>query len=519
MNKLSVSLVCLALGAAFASGCATTATRHRWLEVRSPRFLLWTDEDPETAREIAGDLERYHEVLLATTSAEEHDTAPPLRIFLARDSSSLADLIGARRTRRPGLMLSGLFVPTDRGNFAVAESSNWSTTLKYLSSGRSTLFHEYAHAVLAMNGSVVPSWYNEGFAEYMSTTTFADDGSFTIGCPPVYRTTYRSRVKWVPLQQILEADSVARLMRSETGFGTTTRAAVESYLQSWYVFHYFASDGARKKQLHDYLELWAQGTPTAEAVERAFGAKVAELDARIERYSLQSTVGCVRLEPKDGLDLPEIRVRQLLSDEVLYRIGDVMLATHGPTDEVLEVLREAVNQLNAPAMRALARAHLMRAEHDPEAEFGNELQQAVRHLEHQRRLESGSAEAASLEGDYQRLIAARMEPSDRSGRMAALERARASYRQAIRIDDTLAEAYLGLGLTYTIVDNGSEEGVAALEAAAYLLPLNVRPALAVGRLHMARGDKDKARPALRFVLRWAADDETREVARRLLEDG
>lgn len=66
-----------------------------------------------------------------------------------------------------------------------------------------------------------------------------------------------------------------------------------------------------RRQLHDYLELWAQGIATAEAVERAFGAKIAELDARIERYSLQSTVGCVRLEPKDGLDLPEIRVRRL----------------------------------------------------------------------------------------------------------------------------------------------------------------------------------------------------------------
>lgn len=505
-----VSLV-LCLGG-WTSGCAGAVAAHPWYAVRSARFAMWTDTDPETAREVIGDLERYHQILLATTTAEEHDAAPPLRIFLTRDAGSFAQLSGSHSAN--GLQTRGMFLATSRGNFAIADSREWSDVPDNEVSGRALLFHEYAHAVLAMNGSVVPSWYNEGFAEYMSTTTF-DDGSITIGCPPRYRMPFRSLAKWLPMQEILEADSVAALMRCETGFVRTRRPAVESYLQSWYMFHYFASDAARKRQLHEYLQLWQQGVPVPVAFERAFGASIGEVGAAIERYAQQPNVSCVLLEPGKPPAPPKIEVRAISGEEARYRLADLMLAIQGPTDEVLALLQRDETGTYAPSLRALARAHLMRADAGT-GDVDRELTEAAILLDQVGRLDGESAEGASLTGDVERLRAARLKATDHAAASAALQRARADYRKAIASDDGLAEAYLGLGLTYAIEDTGSEEAVIALEAAAYLLPLDVRPALEVGRLHIARGHKEKAVPALRFVVRWAHDAATRDAARRLL---
>src|SRR5262245_14427053 len=81
---------------ALVQACATTTAvetaRNPWHEVRSPRFQLWTDGDPERGRALVEDLERFHQVALQTTTAEEREAAPPLRIFLAKDAASFAAL-------------------------------------------------------------------------------------------------------------------------------------------------------------------------------------------------------------------------------------------------------------------------------------------------------------------------------------------------------------------------------------------------------------------------------------------
>ena len=86
--------VCLLLTA-----CASDAFRtagRQWSEVRSARFRVLTEGDVEQARALVLDLERFHQVMLAKTSAEERVGAPPLQILLARDARTLKALTGAR---------------------------------------------------------------------------------------------------------------------------------------------------------------------------------------------------------------------------------------------------------------------------------------------------------------------------------------------------------------------------------------------------------------------------------------
>ena len=82
----------------------------------------------------------------------------------------------------------------------------------------------------------------------------------------------------------------------------------------------------------------------------------------------------------------------------------------------------------------------------------------------------------------------------------------------------MAEAYYGLGLTYLIDDNGSEEARVSLEVAAFLLPLETDIALALGKILVKRGSVLEAIPALEYAVHMSADAKQREAARKVLDE-
>jgi hypothetical protein len=509
-----VLVFCAALPAL---GCATAATaaetaRGQWYEVRSPRFQLWTDADPALARSLVEDLERYHQVMLATTTVEEREAAPPLRIFLAKNGASFNALLSAKKMA-PGAIRSGVFRPTYRGNYAIVDAEETGATPLGMTA-RSILFHEYAHYVLAMQGVQVPSLYNEGFAEYMSTTAFAPNGSYSVGCPPLYRTAYREHVGWIPMRRVMEADDVADLLRGETGFVRTRRAATDSYLQSWYMVHYFASDAPRKHQMQEYLRLWAAGTPTEQATQSAFGMTSAQLDVLLQQEAQRPSMDCLSIKPAHVLAIPPVEVRPLSTAAAQYHVGDLLLSTLGPTDVAIEILIAATRTDDPHALASLARAHWMRAETDgAEIELGH----AQVYLERAMKRAPNDPELFALAGHIARLKAIRVRARDAGAAGREIARARTNYRKAIRADETLSEAYFGLGETYLIDDTGSAEAETVLEAAAFLLPLDTEVVWDLAQLYAHRGHPDKAIAAFEYVLHWAQSDKQRESARAALK--
>jgi hypothetical protein len=506
---------------ALSAGCATTAAETaagRWHELRTPRFQLWTDGDPEQARALVLDLERFHAVMLAKTSAEERSAAPPLRIFLAKDRASFVAWTG-----RPDH--SGLFVATARGNYAMVmarpgvDAAEEDPQAPTDAGSRHVLFHEYTHYMMAAQGARVPSWYNEGFAEYMATTRFRDDGSYSLGCPPRYRTQWMQYLEWLPMARVMEADDVAELVRSSGGYVRTRRAPTDAYAQSWYAVHFLNEDAQRKAQLREYLQSWASGTRSEQTLRDAFGLSYAELDTRIQQYAKQPKLACVAIQPARPFALPVVHARPLSSAEAHYHVGDLMLSLFGPTEAALELLERAV-QLEPGDPRAIAaigRAQLLRAERS-EPDAAAALEQAERYLLRAQQRASADPQTLALLGHLHRLRAAQLRARNDERAGAELASARAAYRKAIRADEALAEAYYGLGLTYLIEDNGSKEPVVVLEAAAYLLPLDPNVALAFAQLQIARGNPLQAVPALEHVLSWSKRESNRAQVRKTIAE-
>jgi tetratricopeptide (TPR) repeat protein len=501
------------------AGCRTarpeeTAT-GAWHEIAGPRFVLWTDGSVDHARKLVSDLERFHEVMLVMTSARDRPGAPPLRIFMGASSGSLSAWLGEPsgdwRVVRAGTMRA-----TRRGNYAIIDGSQESSTGSTEVGAREILFHEYTHHVSALQGGIVPNWYNEGLAEYMSTTQFRDDGSYTFGCPAVFRTAFRRYMRWLPMQQVLEAETISSLMAGASGFVRTRTDPTDSYAQSWYALHYINDDSQRQKQLSQYLRDWASGKRSEQDFTRAFGMGYSKFDHAVEMYSLRSALRCAEIQPRAAAAAPRVRVRPMSRDEAKLHIGDLLVALGRPGDAAFKLLQEAAaaDPDDLQPLIALARAHLDRAEADAKhSEI--ELDKADAFLRQAERLKPSDPELLTVRG-YVDTSRARQLHSKGEDPTKTLANARSSFRKAIRSNELLAEAYAGLGLTYLLSDNGSIEGPDVLDTAVFMLPLDGTLAVSLGQLYVQRGEAKLAVPVLERALNYIEYAAQRKAATELL---
>jgi len=476
--------------------------RNRWYEARTARFQIWTDGDPDVARDLIADLERFHQVMIARTNTEEHEAAPPLRIVVTKDRHSYVSLSGDRRSL-------GIFVARPRGNYAIVDGSPLGGRAAQGLTVRSVLFHEYTHYLMAASNARVPSWYNEGFATYMEATVFRADGSYTLGCPPRYRSAWQRGRSWVPMERVFSSASVSDQGRDSE--------MSDRYAQAWYAVHYFNSDPARREQLARYLAAWGDGTAVEDAVQGAFGMSTAQLDGLLQNHAVKQRFRCSSIVPATPLAVPQIELRPINEGDAHRHIGELVLATRGPTEAAFEVLGQAakLQPNDAPTLLALGRAHWLRAatgQGDVEAE----LISAERYAQQANARASGTAEGLLLEGQLGSLRTKRLWEQKQPFAEPLLA-TRKALRQAIRKDETLAEAYFALGSTYLIDDNGSDEAIVALEAAAYLAPLGTEIALALGKVHLQRKSALQALPAFEYVLRWTHDDAQRKAAQSAID--
>ncbi|MDD9944275.1 MAG: hypothetical protein OXU20_24745 [Myxococcales bacterium] len=230
--------------------------------VRSRHLEVVTDGDPAQARQLVRDLERFHHVMMAMTTATERQETPPLRVFLTGSRRVFRKLGGKQDA-------AANFFSTSRGHYALVDQHGrgYRVALR-------TLLHEYVHHIVALGGGWPPSWYNEGLAEYMETTEFFDDGSYTLGKPLSYRPSRLTLTGWVPMRKVLEADRILDLQRED----------VDVYGQAWCFVHYALSTAERRDRLHRFLAARRAGRSVGAALEESFGIDASELDGILQVY-------------------------------------------------------------------------------------------------------------------------------------------------------------------------------------------------------------------------------------------
>ena len=225
------------------------------VQARSPNFNLSGDVGSETAIELIRELEEFRAVLLHSYGRDMSMRDQLLNIYIISDPDvfdilELSD--GFVAVYAPSIAGPRVFV---NGNLLEDHPDEL----------RHSLRHEYVHHFnTRYQDHVVPSWLNEGFAEYYAGFEKTAPGQYVFGMPDLSRPMLAQYPTegWFPMQGILyslgeiEDRAHGRPAHPSNWRGPRPEAMDLFYAQCWAMVHYMKNqpDGmARIYDLNKYL--------------------------------------------------------------------------------------------------------------------------------------------------------------------------------------------------------------------------------------------------------------------------
>lgn len=266
----SIRFCLAALLAVFAQFLAPAAAQAKWLKAETRHFIIYSEGSEKELRAAAIKLERFDALLKLKFGFAEKPYQPKLPIYyLARQS----DVQKLTKGWQPNA--AGFFAPRPEGSFAVANREKANNEFDLGSDG--ILMHEYGHYFMFRHASFpYPTWYIEGFAEFVSTTTIDNAGNWTMGKPAYHRAGSLMNMDKLPIDQILFS-RYRGLSKADTSV---------FYGRSWLLTHMLLTRPEHKDKLAVYFTGIAAGKNPRQAATEAFG-DLAALDQTLDQYRNQ----------------------------------------------------------------------------------------------------------------------------------------------------------------------------------------------------------------------------------------
>ncbi|HEM46298.1 MAG TPA: hypothetical protein ENO23_04545, partial [Alphaproteobacteria bacterium] len=169
---------------------------REWIEVSTPRFTILSRLSERRTRRLAHDLELFAQVVLSVTNARRSDSPVPTHVVLIDENAEWRE-IGSEH------LVTGFFVSTARENYLALRDVQGD-------SERAILQHEYVHFLLRNeNGLRYPRWYEDGYAEVLSTVKHRR-GAVVVGSVPTFRIDELRYRTWLPIRRIVQPDGYER---------------------------------------------------------------------------------------------------------------------------------------------------------------------------------------------------------------------------------------------------------------------------------------------------------------------
>jgi tetratricopeptide (TPR) repeat protein len=420
-----------------------------WHEVRSENFLILTNGDLDEVRQLAVDMEHFRRVVMLLTNVKNVDTGVPLRIFALRHRGDFRRFFAQ-------MSVVGALSTSLRGYYAIIDlsSKNPDARGRRVRAGDGILKHEYVHFVLRGASRVrYPYWYEEGFAEYLSTLKVEGD-EVQVGFPVVGR--------HAALQNPFGLSRIENLLTSTRSERTVDTQTL--YAQGWLLVHHLLADPALAAKMVDYLTLYNQTGESLGAFRTVFQLDLDDLQRTLTRRAENGRYGYTKLKLTKPLDVPEVTARPMARTEARLMLAAALRHFDGSDEEAEEVrgLYERVLRDEPGNERALAGLADLALDDGDLATATALLARAAQ----------GSTDEAVLiaRGDLA-LAQAALGAADAAGVPAdLLWRARDRYMDVLQRNPRSAEAFFSYGLTYLGSVEEPREGLVAFREARLLVP-------------------------------------------------
>jgi hypothetical protein len=311
---------------AFVIGVRVCAAAE-WVRVETPNFVVFGESGERRTREIAAEFERFREALGRVTVAPGKSAVPTVIVVFDTQSS-----FREYRPRYNGKIIdvAGYYIGTEAQSVIALTIQDRDNALR-------TIFHEYSHLMLADLLRGIPTWVNEGLAEYYSTFPVLGgripSHSYLLGGTAL-----------MPLDELITVDDSSPL------YNEGNRRSL-FYAQSWALVHMLLSaEPSRYDDLRAYIGLTTAGEPSAAAWRKVFGTKdiIPDLRSYVERGRMTAfrfrEVG--KIETSVG---PASRVSP---SDVQALLGDLLRFTH-PEGARAHLEAAAAMQPPSPLSRAV----------------------------------------------------------------------------------------------------------------------------------------------------------------------
>jgi hypothetical protein len=274
------------------------ARADTWTRAESAHFIIYGNVDQPEIREYVGQLEafKYLAELMLGTDPKDTVAASKFTIYLLGD----VDLL---KTVWPtvGPYVRGFYTycVNDAQAFAYAPQSFGAE----MDDGLRVLLHEYAHYLMfSRMRRFYPSWYVEGFAEYLMTTKL-EKGVFQVGARNEWRTgQLNSSARWVDLEVMLDPKRFAEASKN------SKIDISQFYAQSWLMAHYMLTDSGRIRAFNQYFEQVGRGKDGVESFQAATGMTPAQLRTELNTYRRKYTALRVKVPqlPDSGVTMTRL---------------------------------------------------------------------------------------------------------------------------------------------------------------------------------------------------------------------
>ena len=269
------------------SSSAPAAEQFPWLEIHSTHYTVITDAGEKKSKEVALRFEQMRAVFASLLMKDRLNEPAPLTILAFKNDKDYYQTSPLQQGQP--ISVHGFFVPGEDQNFIVLnsfEEESWRAVA-----------HDFAHLLLNYNYPPAEGWFDDGLAEYFSSIR-VDNKQVDIGSDPelnpVFTTDllenqHEAQNQPKSLTELLGAQvwiSIPDLftMKHDTSSYSEGTHHTLFYAQSWMVMHYLLHE-KKLPETGTYFDLVEnQHVPVEEAIQKAYGMSVAQLDQAIKDY-------------------------------------------------------------------------------------------------------------------------------------------------------------------------------------------------------------------------------------------
>jgi tetratricopeptide (TPR) repeat protein len=346
------SIAAAALGTLFLFAAALAAPTGKWVEVRSPNFIVVSNAGEGQARRTAVQFEQIRSLFRDSLSYVKNSPSPVITIMAVKDEDSLRELLPEYWAQKGHAHPAGIFLDGGYDQFQVAVNLAAHGDNVYES-----LYHEYYHSVTVPYFPDMPVWVAEGMADFFGNSGIGDKKA-DLGMPNAGLIEELSSKPLIPLATLFKVDHKSPYYNEQNKVSIF-------YAESWALIHYLMLGDQRSHNpsFGAYLNAVSQGASQDEAAAKAFG-DLRKLQDNLAKYIGRFTFPAIEVPAPAKVPDSSLNMRALSEAEVDAYSGG-FLVLHRQFEQADPLLKESA-QLDpklALAQRNLAFLHLYRDEH------------------------------------------------------------------------------------------------------------------------------------------------------------